>query len=144
MSLTSYPSDLSEAPWQLLEPLLPPPKPGGRKRSQSLREVLNAIFYLTSTGCSWRSLPHDFPNYNTVFGYFNGWKQEGIWEQIQQRLRDSVREPEGRQKAPSRGVIVSLSVKTVDTAKIETRGFDVYKWIKGRKRHILVDTLGLI
>jgi putative transposase len=75
MSTTSYPSDLTEAQWKLLEPLLPPPKPGGRKRTQSLRDVLNAIFYLTSTGCAWRSLPHDFPKYNTVFGYFKSWKK---------------------------------------------------------------------
>ncbi len=88
MSTTSYPSDLSEAQWKFLEPLLPPPKPGGRSRFQSLRDVLNAILYLTATGCSWRSLPHDFPNYNTVFGYFNRWKQEGIWELIYQQLRE--------------------------------------------------------
>jgi putative transposase len=144
MSTTSYPSDLSESPWKLLEPLLPPPKPGGRSRSQSLWEVLKAILDLTATGCPWRSLPHDFPNYNTVFGYFNSWKKAGIWEQIHQQLRDSVREQEGRLTAPSRGIIDRQSVKTVDTAKAETRGFDVYKATKGRKRHLLVDTLGLL
>lgn len=144
MSTTSYPSDLSESQWQLLKPWLPPAKPGGRSRSQSLREVLKAIWYLTSTGCPWRSLPHDFPNYNTVFGYFNSWKKAGIWEQIHQQLRDSVREPEGRLTEPSRGVIDSQAVKTVNTAKANTRGFDVYKATKGRKRHILVDTRGLL
>jgi putative transposase len=116
----------------------------GRPRCQSLREVLNAILYLTSTGCSWRSLPHDFPNYNTVFGYFNRWKQKGIWEIIHQQLRDSVREQDGRATEPTMGIIDSQSVKTVETAKVETRGFDVYKSTKGRKRHILVDTMGLL
>jgi putative transposase len=144
MSTTSYPSDLSEAQWQRLEPLLPPPKPGGRERSQSLREVLNAIIYLTSTGCPWRSLPHDFPNYNTVFGYFNNWKRTGVWEQIHQQLRELVREQEGRHIEPSKGIIDSQSVKTVETAKVETRGFDFHKWTKGRKRQILVDAIGLI
>lgn len=144
MFTTAYPSDLTEAQWKLLEPWLPPPKPGGRKRSQSLREVLNAIFYLTSTGCSWRSLPHDFPNWNTVFGYFNSWKTTGIWEQVNQQLRESVREQEGRKPEPSKGIIDSQSVKTVETAKVETRGFDVHKSTKGRKRHILVDTMGLL
>ena len=144
MSTTSYPSDLSEAQWKFIEPCLPPPKPGGRPRCQSLREVLNAILYLTSSGCSWRSLPHDFPNYNTVFGYFNRWKQEGLWEQIHQQLRDSVREKHKRAIEPTMGIIDSQSVKTVETAKVETRGFDVHKSTKGRKRHILVDTRGLI
>jgi putative transposase len=144
MSTTSYPSDLSEAQWKFIEPCLPPPKPGGRPRCQSLREVLNAILYLTSSGCSWRSLPHDFPNYNTVFGYFNRWKKAGIWEQIHQQLRESVREQDNRQAEPSMGIIDSQSVKTVETAKVETRGFDVHKSTKGRKRHILVDTMGLI
>jgi transposase len=144
MSTTSYPSDLTEAQWKLIDPLLPLPKPGGRPRSQSLREVLNAILYLTSNGCSWRSLPHDFPNYNTVFGYFNRWKQEGLWEQIHQQLRDSVREKHKRAIEPTMGIIDSQSVKTVETAKVETRGFDVHKSTKGRKRHILVDTMGLL
>ncbi len=106
MSTTSYPRDFSYAQWKFLEPLLPLPKLGGRPRFQSLREVLNAILYLTSTGCSWRSFPHDFPNCNTVFGYFNGWKQEGIWELIHQQLQD------GRLTEPSKGIIESLSVKT--------------------------------
>jgi transposase len=144
MSTTAYPSDLTEAQWKFIDPLLPPPKPGGRPRSQSLRQVLNAILYLTSTGCSWRSLPHDFPNYNTVFGYFNRWKQEGIWEQVHQQLRDAVRVQDERAMEPTMGIIDSQSVKTVETAKVETRGFDVHKSTKGRKRHILVDTMGLL
>lgn len=122
MSTTAYPSDLTEVQWKLLDPLLPLPKPGGRKRSRSLWEVLNAIFYVTSTGGSWRSLPHDFPNWNTVFGYFNSWKKAGIWELIHQQLRDSVREQNGRATEPSKGIIDSQSVKTVETAKVETRG----------------------
>lgn len=144
MSTTSYPSDLTEAQWKLIEPWLPPPKPGGRQRSQSLREVLNAVFYLTSTGGTWRSLPHDFPNWKTVFGYFKSWKKTGIGEQVHQQLRDSVREQNGRPTEPSTGIIDRQSVKTVEMAKVETRGFDVYKSTKGRKRHILVDTMGLI
>jgi putative transposase len=144
MSTTSYPSDLTEAQWKLVAPLLPPPKAGGRPRSKNLREVLNAIWYVTTTGCSWRSLPHDFPNYNTVFGYFSRWKREGVWEHLHQQLRDSVREQDGRATEPTMGIIDSQSVKTVETAKVETRGFDVHKSTTGRKRHILVDTMGLL
>ncbi len=112
MSTTSYPRNLSYAQWKLLEPLLPLPKPGGRPRFQSFREVSNAIFYLTSTGGAWRSLPHDFPNWNTVFGYFNSWKKTGIWEQVNQQLRESVREQEGSKPELYKVIIESLSVKT--------------------------------
>lgn len=88
--------------------------------------------------------PMILPPYNTVFGYFNSWNKAGLWEPIHQRWRDSVREPEGRPREPSIGIIESQSVKTVNTAKVETRGFDVYKATKGRNRHLLVDTLGLL
>ena len=140
----SYPSDLTEAPWQLLAPLLPPPKAGGRPRSQELRPVVNAILYVTATGVPWRFLPHDFPNYNTVFGYFTRWKKEGIMELIQAHLRDQVRLLTGPSKDPTVSIIDSQSVKTVETANIETKGYDVHKATKGRKRHILVDSMGLI
>lgn len=106
--------------------------------------MVNAILYVTTTGCTWRFLPHDFPNYNTVFGYFTRWKKEGILEKIHEQLRGEVREQVGRQSEPTISIIDSQSVKTVETAILETKGYDVYKATKGRKRHILVDSMGLI
>lgn len=114
MSRKPYPSDLTDAQWELIAPMIPPPKPGGRPRTVVMREVVNAIFYLLRTGCAWRLLPHDLPPYTTVSDYYHQWRQEGVWEQINARLREQVRQQAGREKEPSLAIIDSQSVKTTD------------------------------
>ena len=108
----SYPSDLSDAEWTILAPLLPAPKPGGRPRRTDMREVMNAIFYVLKTGCQWALLPHDFPAKGTVYPYFNTWRKSGLWEQINRHLRQQVRLSRGREANPSAGIMDSQSVKT--------------------------------
>jgi putative transposase len=137
-----YPTDLSDQEWEILEPLLPPAKPGGRPREQDMREILNAIFYILRAGCSWSMLPKDFPNQSTVFYYFNTWRKDGSWKKLNDTLRCKVRVMEGRKEQPSAGILDSQSVKTADTA--QHRGYDAGKKINGRKRHILVDSIGLL
>lgn len=114
MTRKSYPSDLRDREWQLLEPLLPPPKPGGRPIKYSRREVVNAIRYVLRTGCAWRMLPHDLPPWRTTFHYFRTWRRDGTWERVHSALRDQVRVSQGRDACPSAAIIDSQSVKTTE------------------------------
>jgi putative transposase len=122
--------------------MLPPPAKRGRKRKVDLRQVVNAIFYLVYTGCQWRNLPHEFPAWQTAYGYFRRFHGSGLLEQVNKRLRERVRQAAGRKRAPSAAIIDSQSVKTTEQGG--ERGFDAGKKTNGRKRHILVDTIGLL
>ena len=114
MNRSTYPSDLNDREWQLLEPLLPPPKPGGRPVKYPRREVVNAIRYVLRTGCSWRMLPHDLPPWRTAFHYFRTWRRDGTWQRAHDTLRSLTRQSEGRRATPSAAIIDSQSVKTAE------------------------------
>jgi putative transposase len=138
----NYPTDLNDSEWEEIKQYLPKAKKIGRPREVDLRKVLNAIFYQLKTGTQWNYLPKDFPPKGTVYWYFKKFKEEGIIENLHNILRDKVREKLGKNIEPSASIIDSQSVKT--TIYGEEIGFDAGKLIKGRKRHILVDTQGLL
>jgi putative transposase len=142
MPTIPYPSDLSDREWQMLAPLLPPAKPGGRPRTSNLRRILNGIFYLLRSGCQWRMLPRDYGPWSTAYDYFRTWRLDGTWERIHTLLRERVRRLAGREPTPSAAIIDSQSVKT--TERGGPHGYDGGKKVNGRKRHLLVDTLGLL
>lgn len=140
---SSYPSNLTQDQWELLSSLIPAAKAGGRPRSVDMQGVVNAIFYILCAGCAWRMLPSDFPRWKTVYHYFRVWRIDGTWERMNHKLHQWVRVSEDRQASPSAAILDSQSVKTATSAAIEV-GYDTAKHIKGRKRHLLVDTLGLV
>jgi putative transposase len=137
-----YATDLTDEEWWILKPLVPQAKPGGRPRTHKTRELLDAIFYAVRAGCAWRLLPHEFPPWQTVYHYFRLWRIDGTWERINGALRERVREMAGREATPGAAIVDSQSART--TEKGGARGYDGAKKVNGRKRHLLVDTTGLV
>jgi putative transposase len=142
VSRAPYPTDLSDAEWQLLAPLIPMPRAGGRPAVHERREIVNALVYWLRAGCAWRLLPHDLPPWQTVYYYWRTWQREGRWEQILARLREGERTRLGRDPTPSAGVLDSQSVKATDRGGLH--GYDGGKKVNGIKRQLLVDTLGIV
>jgi len=141
-----YPTDVTDRQWELVEALLPdpPPGPAGRPVVHDKREIVNAILYHVRAGGAWRMLPKDFPPWQTVYGYFRDWSNDGTLQALHDALREQVRVKESRGAEPSAGIVDSQSLKGADTVPAASRGFDAGKRINGRKRHIVVDTIGLM
>lgn len=137
-----YASDLTDREWSLIEPWMPRPRRLGRPRSVDLREIMNALLYIGSSGCPWRLLPKDFPHSSTVQRYFYAWRDSGLLQSLRMMSTMEARELEAREAQPTAGVIDSQSVKTTESGG--PRGFDAGKKINGRKRHIVVDTVGFL
>jgi putative transposase len=139
----AYPSNLTQEQFELISGLIPAPKPGGRPREVDIWAVLNAIFYVLCEGCRWRSLPGEFPNWQTVYTYFRNWRKDGTWIKMHDRLRVWTRVDNDREPSSSEAIVDSQSVKSAAMVSLAV-GYDGAKQIKGRKRHLTVDTLGLI
>lgn len=141
-----YPSDLTDEEWEVVGPLLPQRKKSAGKRSVDIRSVFQGIAYVLSTGCQWRALPKDFPAWETVYGYFSKWSVDGVWQRIHDVLHEMCRAEANRGATPTAGIIDSQSVKSAEKggSRIDPPGYDAGKKIMGKKRHILVDTLGLV
>ena len=137
--MTNYPTNLSDSQWQIISKILETQ----RNRKYELREIINAIFYVVKTGCQWRMLPGDFPNWPIVYYYFSVWKKNGNWEYIHEILVEKIRKQQGKNEEPSVGIIDAQSVKSTLVSS-QDKGFDAAKKVKGINRHIIVDTLGLI
>lgn len=138
----TYPTDLSDEQWAILEPLIPTAKHGGRPREVDMREVINTLLYLNRAGCQWDMLPHDLLPKSTAYDYFAAWRNDGTWQRLMDCLRGQVRVAAGRDETPSAGSVDSQTVKTTEQGG--ERGYDGGKKITGRKRHLFVDTLGLL
>jgi putative transposase len=142
MKHKAYPSDLTRTQWNRLKRLLPAARPGGRPRSVKPRDVLDGIVYIIRHGYVWRMMPDDFPPWSTCYDYYYKWRKDGTWAKIEDALRGQVRRRDGRAKSPSIGIIDSQSVKTTEPGG--PHGKDAFKKVNGRKRHLVVDTLGMV
>jgi putative transposase len=143
MRTEKYPSDLTDLQWNRIKKMLPKAKSFGRPRELDLRDVLDAIFYVVRGGIAWRMLPKDFPHWKSVYHYFRLWKQSGLFKRLNDKLRSLLRKKAGRQRQPSAAILDTQSVKTTEVGGSE-RGYDANKKINGRKRHVLVDAMGLL
>lgn len=142
VSRQRYPTDLSDSQWMIIQEFIPAAKSGGRPRSLEMREVVNAVLYVVVGGVQWRMLPKEYPPWSSVYWYFAQWRESGAWQRIHDSLRALLRKRSGRHKHATAGCLDSQSVKT--TAIAGVRGYDKGKQVNGRKRHLLVDTLGLL